>query len=458
MIEARAEGIVGIVHSHRDVRFIRGIGPDRRAPENRSCAIEHDIRKKFDSAAERVVDKRRRLPAVRLVGETRAEIHIVEIILFDAVDRTRRRGLARPDGAVGQRRKEERTGDREREIRRRLRGRDAAVRGRAGTGKTTIRRRQAANPTTERRDRGAVVEIIVAHHQAVGIGDRQSVPRGGNIPHVAEICVPRPPAILGGQGIAMEKIDRGAEMGLAAMVEFSPRDGGAVFVAPAVLRHRRATSERRANVTTRKNVVDHASRRVGTVDGRGSVAENLGTGEERGGDRIDVGRQRGRAALGLADRMRCHASTVDQRECAARSETAEIDRDVVPAGVLADDVEFAEGGWSGLRERLEHLGHRRSAPQIELLDVDHGHGQYGFLLDAADVGAGDDEGLHHLRLHACGGGVRRGGRWLRSRLGENARDEQGEDQRAGNATNATDRGLDFQGYRVREGQSGSWMK
>jgi hypothetical protein len=180
--------------------------------------------------------------------------------------------------------------------------------------------------------------------------------------------------------------------------------GDLELVGPAVLGEGAAERELAALVGAGDEVVDHAGGGVGAVDGGGAVAEDFHLADEGAGEGVDVGGEGGHAVFRHRDGMRGHAAAVDERERAAGAEAAEVDGGDVAAGVLGTDVDLGDAGGLGDAEGFKELAQGGGAAEVEFGGVDDRDGEGGLGVDAAQVAAGDGEGLEADGLIGAAGG------------------------------------------------------
>ena len=199
--------------------------------------------------------------------------------------------------------------------------------------------------------------------------------------------------------------------------------GRARLIRTAVLGHRAAEGELAAGVGARHAVIDDARGGIRTIDGGRAVPQDLDALDQGARHRVDIHRQRGHAVLGHRDRMWHEAAAVEQGKGATRADAAQVDRGDVAAGQLRAIIDLGNRRRLGYAEGLEQLRHRGGATSLKIHRLQHGHRQGGLRIGAADVGAGNHEGLQTDRL-----GRRFRGAGRRSHLSrERARGGQQED-------------------------------
>jgi len=132
-----------------------------------------------------------------------------------------------------------------------------------------------------------------------------------------------------------------------------------------VLRHRALQREAVADKRAGNEIVDHARRRIRAVDGRGAVAQDF----------HPLHQARGIVLMFTASEARrlppsrsgaVPSATVEQRQCAARADAAQVDRGHVAARELRAVVDFGDTRRLGHAEGLKELCHRGRTARIEI--------------------------------------------------------------------------------------------
>ena len=145
-----------------------------------------------------------------------------------------------------------------------------------------------------------------------------------------------------------------------------------------------------------EDVVDDAGDGIGTVNGRGTVAEDLDALDALRGQLVDVHglRQAG------GHRVDGHAAAVDEDEGGGGTEVAEIDVGVVAASAGGTEARFILGQIYHRRQRGEHIHGQKGVAHGHRVLIEDGNGNHFFEVRALDIGAGDDEILQRddLRL------------------------------------------------------------
>ena len=399
----------------------RGVERRGQAAGDRAGAVCQHLAKHLKFRADPVAQRPREVHPVRLRQDRFVVIGILIPIDREVIDVVRRQRLAETHVPVGKRddvehpRRAHRRGGA-------ARGRDdAAIAGgtRANEGAGCVERAAHEAAIVARVGAEAVVEIVVANHRPGRVREGQAVPGRGDIAREPDVLVAGELALIQPEKIPVIIIERQQQIAPAAVEIASVGDLDVPVVAAAVLRHAAAGANRQAVVVRAGDGIHDARGRVGAVDRRSAVAQDLDSRHGRGGKLVHVDCHRGHTALGLADRMRRQPAAVEQDERIARPDTAEIDRGVVAAGVGAERITLVERDRTSDRERFEQFGRRGHGAQVEVLHANDSHGQRLLLFEPPDVGTGDGEGLHQLRLGARGrtGRRRRSGRRLRGQSG-----------------------------------------
>ncbi|MNS61845.1 hypothetical protein D3C72_948830 [compost metagenome] len=157
--------------------------------------------------------------------------------------------------------------------------------------------------------------------------------------------------------------------------------------------------------------VDHPGHGVGAVDGGGAVAQDFQALEAGHRDGVGVvGQDRHQVLIGLGRGVADDAAAVQQDQGVADAEAAQVDR----AGVAARRV-GAGGQVGGVEGHVAHLwdGAQQfvaggGGGRQDLFLADHGHGQGGGDLGAANLRADDDD-LIDLGRRLFGGVLGDGG-------------------------------------------------
>ena len=170
------------------------------------------------------------------------------------------------------------------------------------------------------------------------------------------------------------------------------------LIGAAVLRHGAFQGEATADVGAGNEVIDHARGGVGAVNCGGAVAENFHAFHHGARDSVDIDRERGDAVFRHRDRVRGHASAVEQRERAAGADTAQIDRGDIAACELRAVIDFRDGGGFRHAEGFKKFRHRGRAARVEIGRAQDRDRERRFRVGAPDVGAGDGEGLEFDRF------------------------------------------------------------
>ena len=233
----------------------------------------------------------------------------------------------------------------------------------------------------------------------------------------------------------MVVVEREEEVAFAAVEIAALGDLDVPVIAAAVLREAAAGAKAEAVVVAARDGIDDAGRGIGAVDGRGAVAQHLDARHGGGGELVHVGRERRDATFGHTDRVRREAAAVEKYEGVAGAKATESDRAVVAAGVGPKGVALVEGDRAADRKRVEQLGGGDGAPEIEVLQAQHGDRQRLLLVEPTDIGTRDREGLHGDRIGFLFGTTRRGGRRGRRRRGHLCTERAGQDCKQERARN-----------------------
>ena len=396
LIEAGAERVERIVGADVDIVVGRSIERRREAAGEGTGVVSHELAEEFGVLIELVAQDAHEIEAVSLRQRGFVVVGVLIPIDGEIVDVVRRERLAEPGVSVGQGDEIEGAVGRQGGRGAAGRGDDAAIAGGAGTDEGTGGIVAAAQEAAEvaRIGAQAVVEIVVAHDDAGGIGDGQTVPRSGDVAGGADVLIAGKLALIQPEEIAVEEIEGEEEVAAAGVEGVAVGDFDVPLVAPAVLGEAAAAADRAAVEIPARDRVDDAAGGVGAVDRGGPVAQDLHAGHRGGGELVDVDGERRHAALGLRNRMRGHAPAVEEHEGVAGADTAEVDGVVVAAGVGTEGVALVEHDGAADGQGVEDLGGRGHAAQIKIVGADHRDRERRLLIDAFNIRTGDREGLH----------------------------------------------------------------
>ncbi len=211
MIEPRAEGVEGIVHTHRKIARIGGIDLHADTTQDVPGLIQVQVGEECQPAVKPVVEAGAELEAVGLGQNVGVFVNVLIVAAQVAIDGGRGHGGRGMEAhaAIGEGHEIENAGGAHRG-RRGLRGgggagADAAIAIGAGAIDGAIGQGDAARVEAEAGDVAGVVEIVVAR-KGRGAGQREglAVPRRGERARAPQVGVGGVPAVGSHERIALE--------------------------------------------------------------------------------------------------------------------------------------------------------------------------------------------------------------------------------------------------------------
>lgn len=126
-----------------------------------------------------------------------------------------------------------------------------------------------------------------------------------------------------------------------------------------------------------------------------AVEQDLDAADAHGGDGVGVDGDHGDKVLGLGARVIHHAAAVEQDQRVAGSQSAQVDRGGVAAGVIqaADGAGGVERDIAQLWDGAEQIVARGGGDRVELVRADDGDRQGIGGLRADDLAADNDDDI-----------------------------------------------------------------
>jgi len=199
---------------------------------------------------------------------------------------------------------------------------------------------------------------------------------------------------------SIEVIDRAHDVELV-LGQVAPAGGhvGTVLGATAVGGGTVHAADFDALIVLAQDDVDHAGDRVGSVNGRGAVLEDVDALDCSDRDAVQVDE-------GLVDVLReavaGDAAAVEQHQHRVDAEASQRDRRRARRKAVAGVHRFSERAPADHGQRYQHFGQRRRATALDCRAVDDYHRVDRLHVDPRNVGAGDLDPLELLGLLRLG--------------------------------------------------------